>query len=584
MIKHLLPLAKYYKKYWLKTVLGFLFVLAANIFKVMNPEMVKKTGNGLEAFVKSGNTDTVQYAKILLVFLLTYLAFALLEATFTFLMRQMLIVVSRRVEYDMKNDIYNHYQQLDLAFYRKNNTGDLMNRITEDVSRVRMFLGPSLMYTANLIFMFALAVPMMLATNVKLTIFVLLPLPIIVYLIYSLNGKINVLSEALQAKLSDITTNAQESYSGIRVVQAYSQEDSMISFFAKESDDYRTISLRLAKMEAVYFPIITFLVGICLLILLYYGGVLYGKGQIGIGDILQFIMYINMLTFPVSALGWTVSNTQRAAVSMRRITDFLRIKSAVKNDTGICEKITGNIEFRNVTFTYPDTGITALKNVSFSIKAGEKWAIAGKTGSGKSTIADLLMRMYDVQQGEILVDGKNIKSYETGYYRNEIGFVPQDIFLFSESIKDNINFGVAAEKATSELAIDAAIHSAVHADVLQFSEQYDTIVGERGVTLSGGQKQRITIARALAKNPAVLIMDDSLSAVDTVTEKQIENTLQTILKDKTSILITHRIFSALEFDGIIVLDNGEIAEIGTHEALLSSGKIYASLYKLQQHH
>lgn len=584
MIKHLLPLAKYYKKYWLKTVLGFLFVLAANIFKVMNPEMVKKTGNGLEAFVKSGNTDTVQYAKILLVFLLTYLAFALLEATFTFLMRQMLIVVSRRVEYDMKNDIYNHYQQLDLAFYRKNNTGDLMNRITEDVSRVRMFLGPSLMYTANLIFMFALAVPMMLATNVKLTLFVLLPLPIIVYLIYSLNGKINVLSEALQAKLSDITTNAQESYSGIRVVQAYSQEDSMISFFAKESDDYRTISLRLAKMEAVYFPIITFLVGICLLILLYYGGVLYGKGQIGIGDILQFIMYINMLTFPVSALGWTVSNTQRAAVSMRRITDFLRIKSAVQNDTGICEKITGNIEFRNVTFTYPDTGITALKNVSFSIKAGEKWAIAGKTGSGKSTIADLLMRMYDVQQGEILVDGRNIKSYETGCYRNEIGFVPQDIFLFSESIKDNINFGVAAEKATSELAIDSAINSAVHADVLQFPEQYDTIVGERGVTLSGGQKQRITIARALAKNPAVLIMDDSLSAVDTVTEKQIENTLQTILKDKTSILITHRIFSALEFDGIIVLDDGEIAEIGTHEALLSSGKIYASLYKLQQHH
>lgn len=584
MIKHLLPLAKYYKKYWLKTVLGFLFVLAANIFKVMNPEMVKKTGNGLEAFVKSGNTDTVQYAKILLVFLLTYLAFALLEATFTFLMRQMLIVVSRRVEYDMKNDIYNHYQQLDLAFYRKNNTGDLMNRITEDVSRVRMFLGPSLMYTANLIFMFALAVPMMLATNVKLTLFVLLPLPIIVYLIYSLNGKINVLSEALQAKLSDITTNAQESYSGIRVVQAYSQEDSMISFFAKESDDYRTISLRLAKMEAVYFPIITFLVGICLLILLYYGGVLYGKGQIGIGDILQFIMYINMLTFPVSALGWTVSNTQRAAVSMRRITDFLRIKSAVQNDTGICEKITGNIEFRNVTFTYPDTGITALKNVSFSINAGEKWAIAGKTGSGKSTIADLLMRMYDVQQGEILVDGRNIKSYETGCYRNEIGFVPQDIFLFSESIKDNINFGVAAEKATSELAIDSAINSAVHADVLQFPEQYDTIVGERGVTLSGGQKQRITIARALAKNPAVLIMDDSLSAVDTVTEKQIENTLQTILKDKTSILITHRIFSALEFDGIIVLDDGEIAEIGTHEALLSSGKIYASLYKLQQHH
>lgn len=584
MIKHLLPLAKYYKKYWLKTVLGFLFVLAANIFKVMNPEMVKKTGNGLEAFVKSGNTDTVQYAKILLVFLLTYLAFALLEATFTFLMRQMLIVVSRRVEYDMKNDIYNHYQQLDLAFYRKNNTGDLMNRITEDVSRVRMFLGPSLMYTANLIFMFALAVPMMLATNVKLTLFVLLPLPIIVYLIYSLNGKINVLSEALQAKLSDITTNAQESYSGIRVVQAYSQEDSMVSFFAKESDDYRTISLRLAKMEAVYFPIITFLVGICLLILLYYGGVLYGKGQIGIGDILQFIMYINMLTFPVSALGWTVSNTQRAAVSMRRITDFLRIKSAVQNDTGICEKITGNIEFRNVTFTYPDTGITALKNVSFSIKAGEKWAIAGKTGSGKSTIADLLMRMYDVQQGEILVDGRNIKSYETGCYRNEIGFVPQDIFLFSESIKDNINFGVAAEKATSELAIDSAINSAVHADVLQFPEQYDTIVGERGVTLSGGQKQRITIARALAKNPAVLIMDDSLSAVDTVTEKQIENTLQTILKDKTSILITHRIFSALKFDGIIVLDNGEIAEIGAHEALLSSGKIYASLYKLQQHH
>ena len=582
MIKNLLPVLKYYKKYWWKTLLGILFVLFANIFKIMNPENVKNAVNKVTSIVASAKLDELSLAKVLLIFLLTYLGYALLEAVFTFLMRQMLIVVSRRIEYDLKNDVYSNYQKLDLAFYRKNNTGDLMNRVTEDVSRVRFFLGPSIMYTLNLIFMSVFSISAMLAIDKKLTLFVLIPFPIITFLVYVLNSKINEISESLQARLSDITTNAQESYSGIRVVQAYSQEASMISFFENESVGYKDESMKLAKIESIYFPLITFLVGICLVILVYYGGQLYYNKTIGLGEIIQYIMYINMLTFPVSALGWTVSSTQRAAVSMRRITELLNIKSTILNPTGIQKTIEGKIEFENVNFVYPDTGIEALKNVSFTIKPGERWAIVGKTGSGKSTIADLLMRMYDVTHGSVKIDDISIKEYETGFLRNEIGFVPQDVFLFSETIKDNINFGVANEKNTIENAVFSAKSAAIHDEIVRFPLGYDTVVGERGVTLSGGQKQRISMARALAKNPNVLLLDDCLSAVDTATEKKIEETFATILNGKTCIFITHRIFSLLSFDGIMVLENGKIVEAGTHDELLQKQGAYYTLYNAQQ--
>ena len=582
MIKNLLPVLKYYKKYWWKTLLGILFVLFANIFKIMNPENVKNAVNKVTSIVASAKLDELSLAKVLLIFLLTYLGYALLEAVFTFLMRQMLIVVSRRIEYDLKNDVYSNYQKLDLAFYRKNNTGDLMNRVTEDVSRVRFFLGPSIMYTLNLIFMSVFSISAMLAIDKKLTLFVLIPFPIITFLVYVLNSKINEISESLQARLSDITTNAQESYSGIRVVQAYSQEASMISFFENESVGYKDESMKLAKIESIYFPLITFLVGICLVILVYYGGQLYYNKTIGLGEIIQYIMYINMLTFPVSALGWTVSSTQRAAVSMRRITEFLNIKSTILNPTGIQKTIEGKIEFENVNFVYPDTGIEALKNVSFTIKPGERWAIVGKTGSGKSTIADLLMRMYDVTHGSVKIDDISIKEYETGFLRNEIGFVPQDVFLFSETIKDNINFGVANEKNTIENAVFSAKSAAIHDEIVRFPLGYDTVVGERGVTLSGGQKQRISMARALAKNPNVLLLDDCLSAVDTATEKKIEETFATILNGKTCIFITRRIFSLLSFDGIMVLENGKIVEAGTHDELLQKQGAYYTLYNAQQ--
>jgi ATP-binding cassette subfamily B protein len=528
----------------------------------------------------TGREDVMaQLGITLLIFLGTYIPVALLEGFFTFMMRQTIIVVSRLIEADMKDDMYANYQKLDLAFYRKNNTGDLMNRITEDVSRVRMFVGPSLMYMANLVCMFVLCTAAMIHVNWRLALFVLIPMPFLSLLIYMLNTKINKGSELLQAKLSDITTNAQESYSGIRVIQAYVQEKSMLGFFAKESDDYKFLSMKLAKIESLYFPLITLIVGLSMSIIVYAGGIYVGAGKVTMGNIAEFIMYLNMLTFPVSALGWAVSLTQRAAVSMERINQFMDVKPTVLNDAGTTATVKGNIEFKNVDFVYADTGIQALKDISFKIPAGQRWAVVGKTGSGKTTLADLCIRMYDATKGEVKIDDINIRDWNTGQLRNQIGFVPQDIFLFSESIKDNINFG--APNSTLERAAIYADHASIHEEIKLFPQGYDTVVGERGVTLSGGQKQRISIARALAKEPNILILDDCLSAVDAATEKQIEKNLDTVLAGKTSLIITHRIFSLMYFDNILVLDNGAIAESGTHEQLLAAGGIYAELYEKQ---
>jgi ATP-binding cassette subfamily B protein len=502
-----------------------------------------------------------------------------MEGLFTFFMRQTIIVVSRIIEFDMKNELYAHYQKLDLAFYRKNNTGDLMNRITEDVSRVRMFIGPSIMYSINLVCMFVLCTVAMFHVNKTLAACVLIPLPFLSLTIYFLNTRINKVSEELQSRLSDITTNAQESYSGIRVIQAYAQEKSMLGFFKTESEDYKEKSLKLAKVEAFYFPLIMFLIGLCMVIIIYVGGILKSRNEISYGNIAEFMMYLNMLTFPVSALGWAVSLTQRAAVSMRRINEFLHIPPTVLNTEGIKKKMQGEIEFKNVDFVYPDTGIYAIKNLSFKIKSGERWAIVGKTGSGKSTLADLMMRMYDISSGEILIDGTPIQAWNTGELRRQIGFVPQDLFLFSETIQDNIGFG--EEKITAETATHFAESASIAEEIKSFPEGFETMVGERGVTLSGGQKQRISIARALAKNPEVLILDDCLSAVDASTEKRIEKNLDNIIADKTCIIITHRIFSLMQFDAILVLNDGALAELGTHEALLQKKGLYAEMYENQ---
>ena len=586
-MKSLLSLSKYFSLHRWRVLSGFLFIVLANLFKTYNPSVVRNAINSIESALGQMRTanpaehDAIagHLGTVLFIFLITYVAVALMEGLFTFMMRQTIIVVSRLVEYDLKNDIYAHYQKLDLAFYRKNNTGDLMNRITEDVSRVRMFVGPSLMYSANLVCMFVLCTVAMIHVNWRLALFVLIPMPFLSLLIYMLNNRINKGSEQLQSKLSDLTTNAQESYSGIRVIQAYVQEKAMLGFFDKESQEYRTLSMKLAKVESVYFPLITFLVGLSMTIIVYVGGIYVGQGKVTLGNITEFIMYLNMLTFPVSALGWAVSLTQRAAVSMQRIDQFMHVQPTVINEEGRKSELKGEVEFNNVNFVYADTGIHALRDVSFKIPAGQRWAIVGRTGSGKTTLADLCVRMYDATGGDIKIDGINIKEWNTGMLRHQIGFVPQDIFLFSETIRDNINFGAA--DPTPEKAMLYAEYAAINEEIKLFPLGYDTIVGERGVTLSGGQKQRISIARALAKDPSILILDDCLSAVDAATEKRIEQNLDKVLAGKTSIIITHRIFSLISFDNILVIDQGTIAESGTHEQLLAAKGIYADLFEKQ---
>ncbi|MFN8310540.1 MAG: ABC transporter ATP-binding protein [Chitinophagales bacterium] len=582
-MRSLFSLFQYFGRHRLRTISGFVFILLANLFKTYNPSVVRQAIDKVVGILKtqhSGSSEIPdQIFSASLWFILLYVGVALLEGLFTFLMRQTIIVVSRLIENDIKADMYAHYQQLDLAFYRKNNTGDLMNRITEDVSRVRMFLGPSLMYSANLVCMFVLCTVAMIRVNAELALYTLLPLPFLSLLIYLLNYRIEKASDSLQKKLSDITTNAQESYSGIRVIQNYVQEKAMIGFFSRESESYKKDSLQLARIESFYFPLILFLVGLCMAIIVYTGGRLVMAHQVSIGNIVEFIMYLNMLTFPVSALGWAVSLTQRAAVSMRRINEFFHQQPTVWNSNGERKEMKGTISFHEVDFVYPDTGIRALKKVSFTIPAGERWALIGRTGSGKSTVADLLMRMYDVTGGSITIDGLDIRQWETGALRRQIGYVPQDVFLFSETIADNIAFGLS--DTNLEEVKKYAGYASVAAEIDRFPQGYDTMVGERGVTLSGGQKQRISIARALIKKPAVLLLDDCLSAVDAATEKEIERNLDEVIRGKTSLVITHRIFALMHFHRILVIDDGEIAEQGTPDELMGKNGIYAGIFRKQ---
>jgi ATP-binding cassette subfamily B protein len=605
LLKQLKALNKYFWKYRVRLGGGILFVFLSNYFNVLSPQITgyvidfvqrSLSVSGYKAPQNKANYDILvvtvtekiehldyNWVTIVAICGLVILVLALLRGFFLFLMRQTVIVMSRYIEYDQKNEVYKHYQQLDSSFFKTHNTGDLMNRIAEDVSRVRMFTGPAIMYLANLVAIISLSVFFMLKRDAELTLYVLAPLPILAITIYYVNNTINRKSEKIQESLSDLTTNAQESYSGIRVIKSFVQEKAMLGFFAKNSEEYRKNAIGLARVEAVYFPSITLLIGLSTLFTIMIGGLhhIANPDTTSLATIVEFVMYVNMLTFPVSAIGLTASMIQRAAASQKRINEFLDTPSSIKEPAVPVEKILqGNISFKNVDFVYGHTGIMALKNFNLEIKRGEKVAIVGRTGSGKSTVAQLLLRMYDTTKGTIELDGTDIKQLNLKATREQISYVPQDVFLFSDTVANNISFGL--EKTVIADVERAARQANVDKEIAGFSEQYQTMIGERGVTLSGGQKQRISIARALIKEPNLVIFDDCLSAVDARTEKQIIGNLNEYLQDKTAIIITHRIFSLFDFDKIVVLEDGEIVEQGTHQELVARKGYYAGLYDRQQ--
>lgn len=585
-MKSLKSLNKYLYKYRYKLLLGTLFVAISNIFGVWIAPLVRDAMNaGVKLTEQPGfewNDDTLQQlSSISLNFFLLILGSSILKGVFMFFMRQAIIVVSRHIEYDMKNDIYAHYQKLSLAFYRKNNTGDLMNRISEDVGRVRMYLGPAIMYCINTITVFAIVIGIMLTINVELTLYSLLPLPILALSIYYVNNIINRKSDRIQAQLSSVTSFTQEVFSGIKIVKSFAKEKATRDAFEKECDDYKNKSMELVKVDALFFPLILMLVGISNLLVIFIGGRLVINGQITVGNIAEFVIYVNMLTWPVASLGYITSLVQRAAASQTRINEFLDTQPDIVNINHQPFTFKSKIEFKNVSFTYAQDHEYALKNLSFTINKGETFGIIGSTGSGKSTLAALLLRLYDVQEGEILVDGEPVNQINLEDYRERIGYVPQEVFLFSDTIQENIAFGLAERENSLDAVIEAARKADVYQNIMDFPNQFQTMVGERGVTLSGGQKQRVAIARAIIKSPEIVLLDDCLSAVDTQTEANILASFREILKDKTAIIISHRISSVMNADKIIVLDEGEIAEAGTHRSLLEAGGKYAELNAMQ---
>jgi len=560
-------------------LLGIIFMIISNYFGVQMPIFVKTTIDSL--FEVSSPKNFSDVLSMMLKIGGIYMLLAFFKGLFLFLLRQSIIIMSRLIEFDLKNEIYNQYQKLDYSFFKKNSTGDLMNRISEDVTQVRMYLGPGVMYTINLVILFTLIITQMIQINGTLTIFVLLPLPLMSFLIYKVSSRMNKASHSVQEEQSRISTLIQETFSGIRVVKAYSREKEIKQKFNVSTEEYKKRKMKLVLINALFMPTITFLIGLSTLLCIYIGGLMTYKNELTLGEIVAFIFFVNNLTWPFASVGWVTSIIQRAAASQERINDFMREVPSVTNTNETPFSFQGEIEFKNVSYTYPNSGITAVKNLSFKINKNESFAIVGNTGSGKSTVLNLLMRQFDPSQGEIFIDGQNIKDINIHDFRKQTGVIPQDIFLFSDSIGNNIKFGSNAQNISEKELIEITKKAHVYHNIEAFPDKFDTLLGERGVNLSGGQKQRVSIARALIRKPSLLIMDDCLSAVDTETEEIILKNLKNDQNVHTSVIVSHRISSLRNADKVIVLEDGTNFEAGTHEELLEKKGIYYEMYQKQ---
>ena len=578
-MKALQYLNKYFRKYKWRILLGLSITVLSKILSLKIPQIIRDSLNVVDDYQKHIITDVNEVKSALFINVLIIVGVALVAGFFTFLMRQTIIVTSRLIEFDLKNEIYQQYQRLSLNFYKKNRTGDLMNRISEDVSKVRMYVGPSIMYTMNMLVLFVVGFTQMITVDLTLTLYTLIPFPLLSISIFILSRTINKRSAIVQQYLSQLTTFNQETFSGINVVKSYGIETAILRDFDAVVNESKEKNISLHKANALFFPLMILLIGISNLIVIYIGGNQYINGEIQIGTVVEFTLYVNILTWPVAVVGWVTSMVQQAEASQSRINEFLKETPEITNSSDKAEDIQGKIAFHDVVFTYDDTNITALKNVSFEIEPGQTLAILGKTGSGKSTIAELISRMYDITEGKVFIDNTPIASLNLDNLREQIGYVPQDPFLFSDTIENNIKFG--KEDATLEDIEQAAKNAVVHDNIVEFTKGYDTILGERGVTLSGGQKQRVSIARAIIKNPKILIFDDCLSAVDTETEERILSNLEKVSTNKTTIIISHRVSSAKNADKIIVLDDGQIIQQGAHETLVKTEGYYQELYQQQ---
>ena len=587
-MKELKYLNKYLIKYKWHLILGTVFVIISNIFQIVPGPLVRLSIDLVVDNIRvyksfSGTELEADFFKVFAFGILIYagliLLMALLRGIFLYFMRQTLIVMSRLIEFDLKNEIFQHYQVLPLSFYRRNNTGDLMNRISEDVGRVRMYLGPAIMYGLTLATLFMMLIPFMFKISPLLTWYALSPLPLLSLSIFLVNNKVERRAEQIQESQSKLSTFVQEAFSGIRVLKSFNREHESVDRFEVETDQYRRQSLKLTKVQSLFFPLIMGLIGLSTILTVYAGSAEVIRGNLTFGNIAEFIIYVNLLTWPVTSLGWTTSLVQRAEVSQKRINEFLKTATNIVSEKELTHSIKGKVEFRNVSFTYPDTGIKALRDISFSINPGESLAIIGTTGSGKSTVSNLVSRLYDVRDGEILIDDIPISHYNVNSLRSQIGYVPQDVFLFSDTIFNNIGFGI--KSPDEEKVVQAAKDADVYENIVRFPQGFNTRVGERGITLSGGQKQRVSIARAIVREPKILMLDDALSAVDTKTENNILNSMKRIMEGRTTIIISHRVSSAKLANKIIVLIDGLIAEEGTHESLLMKDGLYKELFDKQ---